>query len=380
MIHDTWVIAVLCLSVAGSEWLVRHTPLRHLGTALLAIIVAALFSNAGLIPTSSRETGVYDWILGSVAPIGIFLMLLDVRLRDILKAGRVLIVLFLLGSLGTSLGVLSGIVLLGGGEALGDRFWVLGGMFTGTYTGGSVNFNALALHYGVARDGGLYAGTVAVDNVVTTLWMAVTIALPKWLGPAAGATPATLRVAEAPSDSEALDPLQLSLALGAGALALAFSEAAAGVLAGAGVAVPSILILTTVALLLAQWPPVRSLAGSRAIGLFAVYLFLAVIGAFCDFSALAAMGSLGLSLLVLAAVTVTVHGAVVFGAGRLLTGDWALIAVASQANVGGPTSALALARSLGRAELLLPSILIGSFGYAIGTYLGFLMAGLLSRI
>jgi uncharacterized membrane protein len=47
-------------------------------------------------------------------------------------------------------------------------------------------------------------------------------------------------------------------------------------------------------------------------------------------------------------------------------------AVASQANVGGSTSALALAKSLGREDLLLPAILLGALGNAIGTFLGFL--------
>jgi uncharacterized membrane protein len=46
--------------------------------------------------------------------------------------------------------------------------------------------------------------------------------------------------------------------------------------------------------------------------------------------------------------------------------------VVSQANVGGSTSALALAKSLGREDLLVPGILLGSLGNAVGTFLGFL--------
>jgi len=38
--------------------------------------------------------------------------------------------------------------------------------------------------------------------------------------------------------------------------------------------------------------------------------------------------------------------------------------------VGGGSSALALARSLGRKDLVLPSILVGSLGTASGTFLG----------
>jgi uncharacterized membrane protein len=52
-------------------------------------------------------------------------------------------------------------------------------------------------------------------------------------------------------------------------------------------------------------------------------------------------------------------------------------AIASQANVGGGTTAMALAESMGRRELIAPSILIGSLGGAIGTYIGFSVAGFL---
>ena len=46
--------------------------------------------------------------------------------------------------------------------------------------------------------------------------------------------------------------------------------------------------------------------------------------------------------------------------------------------IGGSTSALALARSLGRGDLALPGILVGALGNALGTYLGFLTAALLA--
>ena len=66
-----------------------------------------------------------------------------------------------------------------------------------------------------------------------------------------------------------------------------------------------------------------------------------------------------------------------FGAGWALRQDWEVVAIASQANIGGGTSALALARSFDRPELFLPAILVGSLGTAGGTYLGFFVAGLL---
>ncbi|MDB4555306.1 DUF819 family protein, partial [Synechococcus sp. AH-707-D15] len=52
--------------------------------------------------------------------------------------------------------------------------------------------------------------------------------------------------------------------------------------------------------------------------------------------------------------------------------------VASQASIGGPSTALALATSFKRPELVLPSVAIGLLGYLVGTYLGLLASAVLS--
>jgi uncharacterized membrane protein len=51
------------------------------------------------------------------------------------------------------------------------------------------------------------------------------------------------------------------------------------------------------ALVLAQIPVIHQLKGGQVLGLFCIYLFLAVIGAFCEFASLIQMGSLAWKLL-----------------------------------------------------------------------------------
>ena len=386
------IAAALCGLVALSEWLVRRTPARHVGSALLVILLTAVAANVGLLPAGSSPEApvpVYDGVFSVLAPLSILWLLLGVELRAVLKAGPAVLGMFFVGTAATAVGVFVGMGAVRGPETVGPLYNALGGMFAGTYTGGSLNFNAVALGYDVMRDGPLFAGAVAVDNIVTTVWIIATLALPRLLAPLwttrLGGRPEANAAAPVPEavgpllgiedDTETLHPLDLGLALGLGMGGLWLSDRLAAVLAEAGVPVPSILVLTVLALVLAQIPAVARLRGPRLLGMFGVYVFLAVVGAFCDVAALRGLGSLGLTLLAFTSIAVLVHGLIVFGVARVFKVDLAVAAVTSQANVGGGTSALALARSLGRDDLVLPAVLVGSLGTALGTFVGFWVAG-----
>jgi len=71
-----------------------------------------------------------------------------------------------------------------------------------------------------------------------------------------------------------------------------------------------------------------------------------------------------------AIITVAVHGIIIFGVGRLARLDLPTLAVASQANVGGAASAIALASARGYTDRLVPGVAVGLVGYALGNYLG----------
>lgn len=381
--NSLYVLAVLCLIVVLSEWLVRKTFLQHFGTALLVILVTAIIANIGILPAGStpeRPVPAYDGIFAYVAPTSIFWLLLRVNLRDVLRAGVPMVVLFLIGSLGTTFGVVFGMWAVNGAKHIGELYPAVGGMFVGTYTGGSINFNAVALSYDVVRDGVLYGGSVVVDNIITTIWMIVSLSMPRVLAPfwrnvhktKIENTDPLLGIEE---DTEPMHPMDLGLMLAMGLGALFVSDLLESWTTSLGFPVPSILSITVIALIIAQLPIAKKLVGSQTLGIFSVYLFLAVIGAFCDIQALQNLGTLGLVLFGMAVAAVFFHGLITFGAARIMRLDLDTAAVASQANVGGGTSALALARSRGRQDLVLPAVLLGSLGNAVGTFLGFWAAG-----
>lgn len=372
-----FVLCLLCLSVVICEWLVRHTFLKHVSTALLVIIFVAVLANVGIVPSASEGSVIYSGVFRYLAPLSIFYLLLDVNLASIRRAGAPMLLLFVLGSIGTVLGVVVGMWLIDGATHFGSFYPAISGMFTGTYTGGSVNYNAVAIHYDMLKEGVLYAGMTAVDNIISAVWMMITLAVPLLLrrGKPAKMTAANAAAADVERTDESISVFSLGVLLSLGFGALVVADYLAGWFAGAGITIPSILILTTLALVLAQFSVIQRLAGGQVIGLFCIYLFLAVVGAFCELAALGQIGDLAWRLLALVVTIVVVHGALVFGVAAIGKLDMDTAAVASQANIGGSSSALALAKSLDRMDLYLPAILVGSLGNGVGTYLGFMVAG-----
>ena len=285
--------------------------------------------------------------------------------------------LFVIGSLATTLGILISWFVLSPESVLGEDGKVIAGMLTGTYTGGSVNFNAVALEYDFQENGVLYAGTIAVDNVVTTLWIIATLAFPvvlrRFWKDKTNLKSNTDTENEAHPEDESIDLISLMWLLFLGVAAFYISDLISEVLPQ----IPSILTLSTIGIVLAQTKFIANLKGSHNLGLYLVFIFLAVIGAYCELSAVAELKEVGITLLLFAGLAVLLHGLIVILLGGLLYRDWEMIAIVSQANVGGGTTAIALAESFNRKELVLPAILAGTLGTALGSYLGFLVVYLL---
>ncbi|MBS4073219.1 MAG: DUF819 family protein [Algoriphagus sp.] len=369
-----FIAGTLCIAVFFATWLTRFSWGKTVGMPIWAILICALLSNLGVIPSAMDGSPVYDGVFQYLAPLGIFITMLEVDLKSIKKAGFPLLMMFLLGSLATVIGVLVSWVLVNPAVQIGELAPAIAGMFTGTYIGGSINFNAIALHYEVNQSGNLYAAATVVDNLIGTPWIIATLILPKYLQKLFPRKKlASAHTGEKSQGIEYVSISSLASLLALGFLGITVSK----VLVGWFPQVPEIIFLTTLALILAQFPSVQQLYGKHTVGFFMILIFLAVIGTLCDFGALAQTGELAGTLMLFVGLLVLIHGLVIFGVGALLKMDWDVIAVASQANVGGNTTAIASAESLNRPDLLLPGMLVGSLGNALGTYVGFAVAGLL---
>ena len=376
--NPVYVLSVLCFMVILSVYAGKTKIGKQLGgSALLVILFTAVISNFNFIPSASNSIELYDIIFKYVAPISIFYLLLKVNITSIKNAGLPMVGLFVIGSLATTCGIIISWYLLTPESLLGEDAKIIAGMLTGTYTGGSVNFNAIALEYEFQKKGVLYAGTIAVDNVVTAIWIMITLIIPTvlnriWKGDKKVVSKKSNSLKE-DQENQNIDLTSLAWLLFLGVSVYYISD----IISNYIINIPSILILTTIGIVLAQSKFISNLKGSQDLGLYLVYLFLAVIGAYCEIGAVNQLQEVGFLLLIFTISAVIIHGILFIIIGGIVYRDWEMISIASQANIGGGASAIALAEAFDRKDLILPAILIGSLGNALGTYLGFLVVYIL---
>ncbi len=366
------IFLILAAVVFVAIQLENRVPLfRALGAALTGILLGMVLSNTGILP---GESPTYSFLMGDGVYFGIALILLSVDLRSVLQAGPGMLAAFGIGAAGTAVGAITGGLLLS--SLVGAETWKLSGQFTGTYTGGGANFAALGRAFETSPD--LFSAATAADVIVTAVWMMVCLAVPVLLGrPKGSAQTGAARGEPAPDAGE--KPVTLERALNDTVKPVSLKDAAAlvvvavgavwgaGFLAGVVPFIPEVLWLTTLVLVMAQLPAIKSLPGGALFGNYLILLFLASNGARSVIANLVAMGP---PVFYYAIITVAVHGVVIFGIGRLARLDLATLAVASQANVGGAASAIALASARGYHDRLVPGVAVGLVGYAVGNYLG----------
>lgn len=378
------LMATIAGVVVLALWLERRRVpgLWKLGATLLAIAIGGVLSNLGLVPPASP---IYQAVTGTVTDLAIVWLLLAVNLADLRKAGGAMLAAFGIAVAGTAAGAFAGAFLFGG--AIGEETWKLAAALTGTYSGGSLNFTAVSR--AVDMSDALFVGATAADNVVTGLWLAACVVLPRWIGryyptpvPSGGDPPAsTARHPDRERDAaaDAAHPLfagasvsthQLAVLVASGLAIVMASRLLAAVTPG----INPVLWLTTLALATGQVMPSRAQEGALQLGNLALLFFFVVIGIY---SRIAEVLAVGVQVLFYALFVVVVHGVLLFLAGRFLRLDIGTLCVASQASVGGPGSALAVAVAGGWRSFILPGILVGLLGYAVGTYAGLGIAGAL---
>ena len=392
---DTWaLLALMVASVALAIWLEqKYVWASKISGAIIALLIALAASNLAIIPTSCV---LYDEIVwGYAVPMGIPLLLLQCNMKKIWKETGRMMVIFLIGAAGTVVGAFLAYKLL---HPFIPGLEGVAAMMTGSYIGGGVNFAALASEFEV---GEIKAAATVADNLLMALYFfgLIFIAGMKFFrkryshphidaiaesGDLSGAQ--TQAAAYWSRKDISLKDIAMNFAYAVLVVFAAKLIAAfiGGLIPDTGVVLHMLhtffgseyVWITTVSMACATFgeKQVAKLSGSQEIGTYLIYLFLFVIGVPASISKILTETPL---LLAFTGIMVIVDMLFCFVGGKLLHFDLEDIILASNANIGGPTTAAGMAISQGWSALVGPVMLVGTFGYVIGTYLGILVGGAL---
>ncbi len=374
---NTWALwAIMAGAVALGIYLEkRYAWAKRVSALVLVLLFGILLSNIGLIPT---ESAVYDTVWDYLVPLALPMLLFHVDLKKIGHEAGALLVAFLISALGTIVG---GFV-----STLIFRRWIselsgLAAMMTGTYIGGSVNFMALADTFGVSAD--LVSAATIADNLNMAIYFFILLSIP-----------VKNRIASQSKDVEkkSLEPMtahNLSMSLAAAFVIVAISIGLAsifdGIIPSGNLAIDIVkgllgsryLWITTVAVFAATAFPgfFAKLTVGQAMGTYIIYCFMFVIGAPASVSLIIKKSPV---LLIFAMVIVAFNMLFTFTIGNLFGLGRDLLIIASNAAIGGPTTAASMCIAKGWDDLVGPALLVGSLGYVLGNYAGILVGYSLS--
>ena len=375
---NVWgLMGVMCIGVALSIHLEqKYQWASKVSGAIIALIMAMVLANLGVIPTNCTLYDVIVW--GIVVPMAIPLLLLQCNLSRVWKdTGRMLVV-FLIGALGTVVGAFLAYYLLR--EPFGDAQGLakVASMMTGSYIGGGVNFAAMASQYAAGDD--LTAAATVADNLLMAAYFFVLIACagskffrkhfshPHIAEVEAGASKEVAQTQAAAFWSRkdiSLKDIAYNFAYAI--VVVWVSRIISGIFSDIG-GNPFLDFIGQ--FFGSQYVWITTMHGSQEIGTYLIYLFLFVIGVPANIMTVLTKSPL---LLVLTTIMVLVNMLFCFGAAKIFKASLEDSIIASNANIGGPTTAAGMAISQGWTRLVGPAMLVGVLGYVIGNYAGTLV-------
>lgn len=385
--EPTAVAGVLTAIIAGLFWVSGVARLRRffeiIPVVLLAYFLPTIATAVRLIPPQSPA---YDWITSYMLTLALFLLMVTVDLRSVVRLGPTALVMMLAGSLGIAVG--APIVLVLFGPALPPDAWKGIAALSGSWIGGSANMVAVAESVGTPD--ALLGPMIIVDTVVGYGWMAILLFLSswqtrfdRWNRARTGALEAANRhLAEFESHRLPLDLRSTALIVLGG-----FAAATLGVAAGRQLpelgdpriishTTWTVLLVVTVGLVL-SFSPLRRLEerGGSRVGYAALYLMMAAVGAQADLRAVLAAPV----FLLAGAVWIAIHVGALLVVARLIRAPLFFVATGSMANIGGTASAPVVA-AVYHPAMAPVGLLMAVLGYVVGTYAALGVAWVLGQM
>ena len=386
MIRAYIIIALYVLvPVVIIELFKRYTWMQKIGTVVAAYAVGILFALTGFVHFEAGTEAAVTFsklqstIMSVAVPIAIPLMLFNCDFRLWTKALPKTIWSLIGGIIAVLVAVVSGYFIFRTPDI--PAFNKVAAMMTGIYTGGTMNFNALGASLGVDKT--LMAIVLAFEMVFTTPYIFFIIGggykvfrkiLPYQDITRRGRTDENVATKDVENYRGMLDKSNIGgmfIGLGLSILFLAIGAGLALLLTGTLNELVVILTITTLAIIASFFKKVRELPKTFELGMFFILIFSVIVASLFDIHSVNG-GSLMIGLFVLWVMVIAAGLHLLFCRIAHVSGD--LFCVSQIALLCSPPFVPPVVGAMQNKKVLISGIIIGLVGYAVGTYLGVMIA------
>ena len=390
MIRAYIIIALYILvPVLIIELFKRYRWMQKIGTVVAAYAIGILFALTGFVHFEAGTAAALTFsklqstIMSVAVPIAIPLMLFNCDFRLWTKALPKTIWSLVGGILAVLVAVVSGYFIFHTPDI--PDFNKVAAMMTGIYTGGTMNFNALGASLGVDKT--LMAIVLAFEMVFTTPYIFFMIGggykvfrkiLPYQDITKKGRTDADVATKDVENYRGMFEKSNVGgmfIGLGLSILFLAIGAGLALLLTGTLNELVVILTITTLAIIASFFKKVRELPKTFELGMFFILIFSVIVASLFDIHSVNG-GSLMIGLFVLWVMVIAAGLHLLFCRIAHVSGD--LFCVSQIALLCSPPFVPPVVGAMQNKKVLISGIVIGLVGYAVGTYLGVLIAFVLN--
>lgn len=353
----------------------KYRFVNKLGSVLIAYLVGLILGNIGILPEGSEQ--VQDLITTLAIPLAIPLLLFSSNVKEWGKLAKSTFLSLAIGVISiTAIAVVGFFIFNGKGM---PEAWKISGMLVGVYTGGTPNLASLKMMLDVDAD--TYVLMHTYDMAISAAYLAFLMTIGKklfrgFLKP----FPMQNRMEDL-RDYDGKDPYKGMLKrekfvpiLGAGLVAILIFAIGGGLsllLPSSLQMVVVILTITTLGIGASLIPKINKIEKTFEAGMYLILIFSLVVSSMADISKFAGLTP-GLFLF----VTLAIFGSLAVQTllSKVFKIDADTMMITSTALVCSPPFVPVISGALDNKQVIVPGLTVGIIGYAVGNYLGFILA------